>query len=225
MRSALWLVACAACSQTSEPLPPASNGALASVVAIEPTTGSQSIPITPTAQGDRLYVLLIGNNGGYVHDMSAGDTRVYLAMAGLVVGDCEGSHWAWSWISSSVSAGTSSIAISADAGASYAGYAMVFSGLSPDIGLVLGRTEDFASGSGGDASAPPLPAGPGNIMLSAVGTCGAAQPELVSSSGFTGMPPVNGVALAYSITEGPRQAGATWHVDGPHWGAHSLVLH
>jgi hypothetical protein len=225
MRSIVWLVACAACSQPSEPLPPASHGALASAVMIEPTTGSQTISITPTEEGDRLYVLLIGSYGGNVHAISAGETVVYPAMAGLMIGDCEGPHWAWSWISSSLSAGTRSIAITADAGATYAGYALVFSGLSPDIALVIGRTEEFANGTGSVAAAPPLPAGPGNIMLSAVGTCGSTPPELATSSGFTGMPPIDGLGLAYAITEGPEQTGATWHVDGPAWGAHSLVLH
>lgn len=230
MRLALWLLGCAACSDAPQYTPPSdapqytpptSNGALAGVVTIAPASGSRTIPMTPTHEGDRVYVLLTGTDAN-VNDIVAGADRVSLLSA-LSTGPCPG-QWAWMWLSRGVAAGNDSITITADRGAPYAGYALVFSGLSPDIALGIGETEQWAYGSAGDASAPPLPVAQGNVMLSTVATCGSAQPVL-SSSVFAGMPPINGIDVAYAITQGPQQAGATWSVDGQEWGTYSLVLH
>lgn len=221
MRLALWLLGCVACSEAPQYTPPESNGALAGVVTIDPAAGSRTIAMTPAHEGDRVYVVLQGTDA-HVNYIVAGSDNVSLLSAFAT--DACPHQWAWTWISAGVAAGTDSITINADSGAPYAGYALVFSGLSPDFPVVIGETEQWADGSAGDAFAPSLPAARGNVMVGAVATCGSAQPVL-SSSAFTGMPPINHIDVAYAITAGPQQAGATWRVDDQPWGTYSIVLH
>jgi hypothetical protein len=203
-------------------MPSPSNGQVASIVPIAAASGTRTIAITPTHEGDRFYVLLTGTDSAFINNIVAGATPVDLAID-LSSGVCE-HQWAWTWLSPGAAPGTDSIVVNADAGAAYAGYALVFSGLSPEIDLGIGEGEAFADGSTGDAIAPPLPTAQGNVMVSAVATCGSSQPDLLASE-FAGMPPINGVAVAYAIANGAKQTDATWQVHGQEWQTYSLVLH
>jgi hypothetical protein len=179
---------------------------------IESTSAQQPIPIAPTHDGDRIYVVL---TGGMVDGIDAGDAFLFPVAA--VDGQCDTSMTVWG--SSSIPTGTSSITLRGSA----SGYALVFSGLSSNPTIVTGGTDDWAHGSGGVARAPALPAAAGDVMLAAVSTCGVGTPEPVASSSFVALPPVAGADVAYAIMDGPG-SGPSWQVGDAVWGTYSLVL-
>lgn len=230
MRPVLLMAVCAACGQhggddTDElldaPVPMSSVGAFESATVIGKTTGSVTVAIPPTKSGDKLVVILKGTGSGPSGPVTAGRTSLALAIGAMIPEACEG--WAWAWLSSALPEGIDSIGINVPPQASVAGYALVFSGLSPTVYHPQAWDFGFNRGSTSNAIGPSLLSRSRNVLVSAVGTCGSVG-DLVPTSPFIELPSVDGVTVAYYIPTEPGTYGAEWNFIDADWVVASLVL-
>ncbi len=166
------------------------------------------VAIPPTNDGDQLFVMLTGpEEGGTVGAIAAGAEYVSLDLGGLTPTSCD--RWAWTWHSTrSLPAGIANVSLTMSTAAQVSGYILAFSGLSHE-----GLSHDFAFRRASfPAKAPALAAGSGNVVLSMVGTCGSVGD--LADGPFTGLPPADGIAIAYYVPEEPGAFGATWSGTG-----------
>jgi hypothetical protein len=220
------MVICVACGQQgSDPayddaMPPSGGmGALASATVIDRTIGSVTVPIPPTRSGDKLVVILRGTGTG-ANSVVADTTPLELTLGGMTPDVCGG--WAWAWLSAALPEGIDSLVINVPPGSSVAGYALAFSGLLPTFYPDAWEFA-FTRGSTSAPVGPALKAWRGNVLVSAVGTCGSVG-GLAPTSPFIALPSVDGSDVAYFIPSEPGAYGAEWNDTGTGWVVASLVF-